>query len=36
MQERLAVAVERYDAGDITSELNVVDCWVKCVREVST
>lgn len=29
MQERLAVAVERYDAGDTTSELNVIDSWVQ-------
>ncbi len=34
MQERLGVAVERYDAGDITSELNVIACWVQYVREV--
>ena len=34
MQERLAVAVERYDAGDTTSELNVIDSWVHDVREI--
>jgi uncharacterized protein (DUF885 family) len=34
MQERLAVAVERYDAGDTTSDLNVIDSWVQYVREV--
>ena len=34
MQERLALAVERYDAGDITSELNVIDSWVQYVREL--
>ena len=34
MQERLALAVERYDAGDTTSDLNVIDSWVQYVREV--
>jgi hypothetical protein len=34
MRERLAVAAERYDAGDITSDLNVVASWVQQVREV--
>src|SRR5579875_2042149 len=34
MQERLAVAVERYDAGDLTSDLNVTESWVQYVREV--
>ena len=34
MRERLALAVERYDAGDITSELNTLDSWVQRVREV--
>ncbi|HEY1916684.1 MAG TPA: DUF885 domain-containing protein [Streptosporangiaceae bacterium] len=34
MQERLSVAVERYDAGDITSELNTLNSWVQKVREV--
>jgi uncharacterized protein (DUF885 family) len=34
MQERLAVTVERYDAGDTTSELNVIDSWVQYVREL--
>ena len=32
MQERLALAVERYDAGDTTSELNVIESWVQNVR----
>ena len=34
MQERLALAVERYDAGDTTSDLNVFDSWVQYVREL--
>jgi uncharacterized protein (DUF885 family) len=34
MRERLAIAVERYDAGDTTSELNVIDSWVHYVREL--
>jgi uncharacterized protein (DUF885 family) len=34
MQERLALTVERYDAGDTTSELNVIDSWVQYVREL--
>jgi uncharacterized protein (DUF885 family) len=34
MRERLALAVERYDAGDTTSDLNVIDSWVQNVREV--
>ncbi len=34
MQERLAVAVIRYDAGDITSDLNVIASRVQQVREV--
>ena len=34
MQERLAVAVVRYDAGDITSDLNVIASRVQQVREV--
>ena len=34
MQERLALAVERYDAGDTTSDLNVIDSWVQYVREL--
>ena len=32
MQERLALAVECYDAGDTTSELNVIASWVHDVR----
>ena len=34
MAERLALAVERYDAGDTTSELNVIASWVQDVREL--
>jgi uncharacterized protein (DUF885 family) len=34
MRERLALAVERHDAGDTTSDLNVIDSWVQYVREV--
>ena len=34
MRERLALAVERYDAGDATSELNTLNSWVQMVREV--
>jgi uncharacterized protein (DUF885 family) len=34
MRERLAVAMERYDAGDTTSELNVAAGWVQDVREL--
>jgi hypothetical protein len=34
MQERLALAVELYDAGDTTSELNVIASWVHAVREL--
>jgi uncharacterized protein (DUF885 family) len=33
MRERLALEVERYDAGDTTSELNVISSWVHWVRE---
>jgi hypothetical protein len=29
MRERLALAVERYDAGDTTSKLNVAAGWVR-------
>ena len=36
MQERLGLAVERYDAGDATSQLNVAACEVNWVRQVST
>jgi uncharacterized protein (DUF885 family) len=32
MRERLSVAIERYDAGDITSELNTLNSWVQKVR----
>src|ERR1700678_1437003 len=34
MRERLALAVERYDAGDTTSGLNTISSWVQRVREV--
>src|SRR6202789_1323213 len=34
MRERLSLAVERYDAGDTTSELNVIASWVQDVREL--
>src|ERR1700749_4565447 len=34
MRERLALAVERHDAGDLTSDLNVTESWVQYVREV--
>ena len=34
MAERLALAVECYDAGDTTSELNTITSWVQRVREV--
>jgi uncharacterized protein (DUF885 family) len=34
MAERLALAVERYDAGDATSELSTIASWVQKVREV--
>ena len=34
MRERLALAVECYDAGDTTSELNVAAGWVQDVREL--
>jgi uncharacterized protein (DUF885 family) len=33
MRERLALAVERHDAGDATSELNTLNSWVQLVRE---
>jgi uncharacterized protein (DUF885 family) len=33
MRERLALAVERNDAGDTTSELNTLNSWVQMVRE---
>ena len=34
MRERLALAAERYDAGDTTSELATMASWVQTVREV--
>ncbi|HEX5119682.1 MAG TPA: DUF885 domain-containing protein [Pseudonocardiaceae bacterium] len=33
MRERLALGVERYDAGDTTSELSTIASWVQKVRE---
>jgi uncharacterized protein (DUF885 family) len=33
MRERLGVSVECYDAGDTTSQLNVIDSWVQWVRD---
>jgi uncharacterized protein (DUF885 family) len=33
MRERLALAVECYDAGDSTSKLNTINSWVQMVRE---
>jgi uncharacterized protein (DUF885 family) len=34
MQERLGLAVECYDAGDTTSQLNVIASWVQNVRQI--
>src|ERR1700733_6435103 len=34
MRGRLALAVERYEAGDTTSELNTIASWVQRTREV--
>src|SRR6201995_2654146 len=34
MRERLSIATERYDAGDTTSELNVIDSWAHYIREL--
>jgi uncharacterized protein (DUF885 family) len=34
MLERLGLAVEQYDAGDTTSQLNVLASWVHSVRQV--
>ena len=34
MAERLALDVERYDAGDVTSELNVIASWAQWVRQL--
>jgi len=34
MRERLALAAERYDAGDTTSELDTIASWVQRVRKV--
>src|SRR5580698_7317525 len=34
MRERMALAAERYDAGDTTSELDTIASWVQGVRKV--
>ena len=34
MRERLALELECYDAGDTTSQLNVIASWVRYVRQV--
>src|ERR1700759_320603 len=34
MRERLGLAVERHDAGDLASDLKVTESWVQYVREV--
>ena len=34
MQERLGLSVEQYDAGDTTSQLNVLASWMQGVRQV--
>jgi Bacterial protein of unknown function (DUF885) len=34
MEERLGLAVKCYDAGDTTSQLNVMASWIQYVREV--
>jgi uncharacterized protein (DUF885 family) len=34
MVERLSLAVEQYDAGDTTSDINVIASWVQWVRQV--
>jgi len=34
MIERLTIAIERYDIGDITADVNVVASWVQGVRQV--
>ena len=34
MLERLGLAVERYDAGDETSDINVIASWMRSVRQV--
>jgi len=34
MLERLCLAVERYDAGDTTSDINVIASWMHSVRQV--
>jgi uncharacterized protein (DUF885 family) len=34
MLERLGVAIEQYDAGDTTSDINVLASWIQLVRQV--
>jgi uncharacterized protein DUF885 len=34
MLERLGVAVEQYDAGEVTSDVNVIASWMHSVRQV--
>ncbi len=34
MAERLSVAVEQYDSGDTTSDINVIASWIQWVRQV--
>ena len=34
MIERLTIAIERYDIGDVTADVNVVASWVQGVRQV--
>lgn len=34
MIERLTIAIERYEIGDVTSDVNVVASWVQGVRQV--
>jgi len=34
MSERLTIAIERYEIGDVTADVNVVSSWVQGVRQV--
>ena len=34
MLERLGLAVEQYDAGETTSDLNVIASWIQGVRQI--
>ena len=34
MLERLGLAIEQYEAGETTRELNVIACWIQSAREV--